>query len=137
MANNHVIDPTYFNDAIAMFGFNYEWYPCTSVTVDEYGKNKYTYTKKTLYGSIQSRGCRLNQSTTGNTEQHEYELYCSSMYRIKTGDFMYYKKKGLYVNFVQDYDEWGVRSASLTMTNLNNHRDFKEYRKYLDGGEIV
>ena len=41
------------------------------------------------------------------------------------------------MNFVQDYDEWGVRSASLTMTNLNNHRDFKEYRKYLDGGEIV
>ena len=29
--------------------------------------------QKTLYGSIQSRGCRLNQSTTGNTEQHEEE----------------------------------------------------------------
>ena len=35
---NHVIDPTYFYDAIEEFAFNYTLYVNTGKNIDDYGK---------------------------------------------------------------------------------------------------
>lgn len=139
MANyqNHVVDPTYFYDAIEEFAFDFDWYTISGVTSDELFRDVTTFTKLTIRGSLQSKGTSLQQSTSGNTEQMEYEFYCKSLYRIQMGDFIFYKNRWLHVEAVNDYDEWGVRSARLKMVNLTNYHDFQEYLKYLQGEILV
>ena len=137
MANyqNHVVDPTYFYDAIEEFAFDFDWYTIAGITTDDLYRDVTTFNKLTIRGSLQSQGTKLQQSVNGNTEQMEYEFYCKSLYRIQVGDFIFYKNRWLHVESVRDFDEWGVRSARLKMVNLNNYHDFQEYLKYL-GGEI-
>lgn len=137
MYQNHVIDPTYFYDAIAQFAFNFDWYPQTGVSINSLGNQTYTYDHKLISGSLQSQGTSLNQSVDLNTENMQYRFYCKSLYRISIGDFMKYKERYLRVISVRDYDEWGVRSATLQMVNLVNYKDFEEYLKYLEGEIIV
>lgn len=139
MANyqNHVVDPTYFYDAIEEFAFDFDWYTIAGITTDELFRDVTTFTKSTIRGSLQSQGTKLQQSTVGNTEQMEYEFYCKSLYRIQVGDFIFYKKRWLHVESVNDYDEWGVRSARLRMVNLNNYHDFMEWLKYERGDILV
>lgn len=137
MPQNHVIDPTYFYDAIAQFAFNFDWYPQTGVSINDLGKQSYTYDHKTIDGSLQSQGTNLSQSVDLDTENMQYRFYCKSLYRISVGDFMKYKERYLRVIAVRDYDEYGVRSATLQMINLVNYKDFAEYLKYLNGEIIV
>lgn len=134
---NHVIDPTYFYDCIEEFSFNYTLYVETGITIDDYGLTHHSYTSKTVRGSLQSQGTRLKQSKDGNTNICEYNFYCKSLYRIDIGDILEYKGKYLRVNFVQDYDEYGVRNCTLEMVQLSAYRDLAAYIKYLNGEELV
>lgn len=134
---NHVIDPTFFYEAIEEFAFNYDWYVVKGLTLDDYGRRITQFDKQTIRGSLQSKGTSLNLKSSGNTETMKYMFYCKSLYRINVGDFIFYKNRWLHVDRVEDYDEWGVRNASLTMVNLNNYKDLKEYLDYLNGDKIV
>lgn len=139
MANykNHLIDPSYFYDTIEEFAFDYDIYVQTSETLNAYYRKAYTYEKQTIRGSLQTQGLSLRQSKSGNTETNEYNFYCKSLYRIKIGDFIYYKEQWLHVDSVHEYDEWGVREAHLTMVQLTSYNDLAEYVKYLKGEIIV
>lgn len=137
MYQNHVIDPSYFDDAIAQFAFQYDWYPIKGTAIDYLGKRTFTYEHKSIVGSLQSQGTSINQSVDLNTEQMNYRFFCKSLYRISIGDFIAYKDRWLRVQSVRDFDEWGVRSATLQMVNLNNYKDFQEYLKYLEGDRII
>ena len=139
MANykNHLIDPSYFYDAIEKFAFDYDIYVKTGEVQDEYFRAKMTFEKKTIRGSLQTQGLSLNQTKTGNTQTNEYNFYCKSLYRINIGDFIFYKGQWLHVDSVHEYDEWGVREAHLTMVQLSSYKDLEEYVKYIAGQEIV
>lgn len=137
MYQNHVIDPTYFYEAIELFSFNFDWYPIKDTEIDELGKRVLKYGKETIRGSLQSKGTRLNQNVNRNSEDMQYDFYCKSLYRISIGDFIFYKNRWLRVFTVNDFDEYGVRSAVLQMVELNNYKDFKEYLKYLRGETLV
>lgn len=133
----HVIDPTYFYDALAMFSFPFDWYIEKDVFTDEYGYRRKKYEKATIIGSLQSQGKQLTQSTRGNTYSWRYDFYCKSLYRIDVGDFIVYKHKLLHVDGVRDYDEWGVRSCTMTMVSLTAYKDLSEYIKYLTGETAI
>lgn len=139
MANykNHLIDPSYFYDAIEEFAFDYDIYVKTGEVQDEYFRAKMTFEKKTIRGSLQTQGLSLNQTKTGNTQTNEYNFYCKSLYRINIGDFIFYKGQWLHADSVHEYDEWGVREAHLTMVQLSSYKDLEEYVKYIEGQEIV
>lgn len=135
---NHLIDPTYFYDAIEEFSFDYNIYVLDGEgTVDEYGNRRLSYTNSIIRGSLQSDGIKLIQSKEGNTHEHSYRFYCKSLYRINIGDIIEYQNNYLRVNFVQDYDEYGVREAKLEMIKLTAYRDFADYLKYLRGEKLV
>lgn len=135
---NHVIDPTYFYDVIEEFAFDYDIHIVKENDIpDDYGRIKTTYTKNIIRGSLQSDGTRLVQSKEGNTHLVKYRFYCKSLYRINIGDIIEYKGNFLRVDFVQDYDEYGVREAELIMIELSAYRDFADYIKYLRGEKLV
>lgn len=134
---NHIIDPTYFYDAIAQFAFDYIIYHADGLTVDDEGKQSYSYTEATINGSLQSQGHRRSQGKKGNIDNWEYKLYCKSLYRIDIGDMIKYNDKYLYVDDITDYDEWGVREAHLQMVDLNAYRDFADWLKYQQGDITV
>ena len=134
---NHLVDPTYFYDAIEEFSFNFTIYTVTNKTIDDYGNVKYTYDNAIIRGSLQSDGTRLMQSQEGNTTVVKYRFYCKSLYRINIGDIIKYKNKYLRVDFVQDYDEYGVRNCELTMIQLTAYRDLRDYIRYLNGEVLV
>ena len=134
---NHLVDPTYFYDAIEEFSFNFTIYTVMNKTIDDYGNVKYTYDNAVIRGSLQSDGTRLMQSQEGNTTVVKYRFYCKSLYRINIGDIIEYKNKYLRVDFVQDYDEYGVRNCELTMIQLTAYRDLRDYIRYLNGEVLV
>ena len=134
---NHVIDPTFFDSAILEFAFDYDWYAENGMIVDELGRRIPSFSKQTINGSLQPKVSSLRQSLTGNTTSLKYSFYCKSLYRIDIGDFIHYKNRWLHVDALYDIDEWGVRSVDLTMVDLNNYKDFKDYLRYLDGEKII
>lgn len=134
---NHLIDPSYFYDAIEQFAFNYDIYIQSEEIRDEYFRTTFTYSKQLIRGSLQTQGLNINRSKHGNTNQNEYNFYCKSLYRINIGDFIYYKNQWLLCDSVHEYDEWGVREAHLTMVQLTAYKDLLEYVKYINGEEIV
>lgn len=135
--NNHVIDPTYFYDAIEEFAFDYNLYVNTGKKIDEYGKRVLTYSCEPIRGSLQSQGSTVNRSKDGNTDTKIYNFYCKSLYRISKNDILEYKNEFYIVTFVQDYDEYGVRNAQLHNIQLTNYRDLAAYVKYLKGEQLV
>lgn len=139
MANyrNHLVDSSYFYDAIEQFAFDYDIYVKIGETQDEYFRTKMAFEKQTIRGSLQTQGLSLRQSKTGNIQENEYSFYCKSLYRINIGDFIFYKGQWLHVDSVHEYDEWGVREAHLTMVQLSAYKDLEEYVKYIEGEEIV
>lgn len=137
MSQNHVIDPTYFYDAIEEFSFDYELYVVAGKEINELGKQAIKYCKQTITGSLQSEGKRRKNSKTGNTDEVSYNFYCKSLYRINIGDFIKYKNNFLRCTFVQDYDEYGCREAKLTMVSLSAYNDLAAYIKYLEGVKTV
>lgn len=137
MYQNHVIDPTFFNDAIEEFAFNYSLYVFKGVKIDDYGKEKRQFERKIIRGSLQPQGRSLSQRKEGSTESLMYDFYCRSLYRIDIGDVLEYKNNYLMVNSVQDYDEYGVRSCSLIMIQLTSDRDLADFVKYARGEKLV
>ena len=134
---NHVIDPTYFYDAIEEFSFNYTLYVNSGKNIDEYGKTVLLYSKQTIRGSLQSEGIHINRSKDGNSNNKVYNFYCKSLYRIDINDVLEYKNNYYIVTFVQDYDEYGVRNAQLKNIELSQYRDLASYIKYLKGESLV
>lgn len=137
MSQYHVIDPTFFFDALDLFAFEVEWYHVKSRTINEYGYQKDEFEKLFAYGSLQSEGNTLEQNKEGNTSQWNYNFYCRSMTRIEIGDFLVYKHKLLHVDSVRDLDEWGVRSCSCTMVTLTAYKDLQDYIYYLTGQKLI
>lgn len=134
---NHVIDPTYFYDAIEEFSFNYNLYVNVDKTVNEYGKRVLKYSLQPIRGSLQSQGSTVSRSKSGNTDTKIYDFYCKSLYRINKNDILEYKDEYYIVTFVQDYDEYGVRNAQLKNIQLSQYRDLADYIKYLKGESLV
>lgn len=138
MGQNHIIDPLFFYDLIEQFAFDYEWYAMSDTFVDDMGRQTACYTKQTIRGSLQTHGVTLSQNLSAvSTQSKTYQFYCMSLYRIQIGDFIHYNNQWLYTTDVKDYDEGGVRLATLHMVDLANHKDFKEYLLYLNGGMQV
>lgn len=134
---NHLVDPTFFYDAIEEFSFNYTIYVVTGQTLNDDGNTVPQYSQQTIRGSLQSQGTRLVQSMTGNKTEQIYKFYCKSLYRIDIGDILVYKNRYMRVDELQDYDEYGVRECSLTVVDLAQYRDLAAYIKYLNGEELV
>lgn len=134
---NHVIDPTYFFDAIEEFSFNYNIYVVVNEGLDKFGKRISNYDKQTIRGSLQLDELKLNQSKQGNTHEASAKFYCKSLYRINIGDIIEYKNNYYRVEAFQPYDEFGVREASLKMIKLAQYRDLADYLKYLKGEKII
>lgn len=137
MYQNHVIDPTFFYDAIEEFSFNYDIYVVVKNGLNEAGKTAITFDKQIIRGSLQSQGEVLVQSETGNMITMRYAFYCKSLYRIDIGDVIVYKNRYLLCKEVRDYDEYGVRSANLEQIQLSSYRDLRDYIRYLNGEELV
>lgn len=134
---NHVIDPTFFYSAIEEFAFDYDIYVVVGKNLNARGMYVQEYDKRTVRGSLQSKGTRLTQSKTGSTNSMTYSFYCKSLYRINIGDILEYKGNYLMVDVVNDYDEFGVRSCDLTMIQLTAYTDLADYIKYLRGDKLV
>ena len=139
MANyqNHVIDPTFFYDAIEEFSFDYDIFVVIGKKTNNVGKKVLQYEKQTIRGSLQSQGSRIIRSKEGGMVEKAYNFYCKSLYRIKKNDVIHYKKDYYIVNGVHDYDEYGVRSAELSLIKLTQYDDLAEYVKYLKGEMLV
>lgn len=137
MRTNHLVDPTYFYDAIEEFAFNYTIFVVEKDRVDEYGNTKLQYRKQKIRGSLQVQQKSERQSKDGNTYEVRYKFYCKSLYRIDIGDIVEYNGDYLRVNDVHPYDEYGVREASLEMIQLAAYRDFADYLKYIEGIKLV
>ncbi len=134
---HHVIDPTFFLDAISMYGTNYDAYLVSGVEMNEYGMQKSKFEKVEVFGSLQTQGTRLIQKTSGNVVSNQFKFYCSSLYRLRIGDFIVHGANLLHVIDMQPYDEYGVRECTLEMTQLNEHQDLHEFIRFLNGDEIV
>lgn len=134
---NHVIDPTYFFDVIEEFSFDYIIFVATKKELDSRGRRIISYEMQTIRGSLQSRGKNLNQSKDGNTISMSYDFYCKSLYRIDINDVIYYKGNYLMCDSTHDYDEYGVRQASLKMIKLTAYRDLANYVQYLRGQKLI
>ena len=136
---NHLVDPTYFWDAIEEFSFDYTIYVVTDDSnIDEYGIRHESFSKETIRGSLQSEGLRLVQTKEGNTHERTYSFYCKSIYRINIGDIIEYKNEYLRCDsLTNDYDEFGVRAAKLTAIELTQYRDFADYLAYINGDKLV
>ena len=133
---NHVVDPTWFDDAIELFAFDYDWYVQAGFKCDELGRRITKFDKLTIRGSLQPGRTTHQFSKDGNTDTMTYDFYCKNIYRITNGDFIIYKNRCLLVDDWNDYDEYGVRSCRLRLVNLNNYKDLKEYLDYLNGDKV-
>ena len=136
--DGHIIDPTFFYDAIDEFAFNYEIFrKCEVDEIDEYGRAKPKYKKDIISGSFQVSDSNKSRNTSGNTNTETADFYCKSLYRVNKDDII--KRNDIYYicNGIHNYDEWGVREARFSMINWNENRDFKEWLEYQYGGKIV
>ena len=133
--SRHVINPTFFYDAIDLYSFEYDAYIVKNVQRDAYGMQKSLFDKVHIRGSLQTQGSKLNQSKKGNTVSNTFKFYYKSKYRLNIGDFMMYENKLLHVIDSQPYNEYGVRECTLEMTQLNEHRDLAEFI-HLQTGDV-
>lgn len=135
--SEHIISPSYFDDVIEQFSFDYDWYHITGQMIDELGNQKNIFTKLPLRGSLQPGRQSRSMSKEGNTETRPYDFYCKSIYRIDTGDFIKYHNDWLIVTGIEPYDEYGVRRASLESANPAMYKDLLEAIKALTGEVII
>ena len=136
MKYNHLVDPSYFDDAIEQFEFDYVWLHCKGLEVDELGNQKNTYEQLPLRGSLQPQGYKRENNKEGNTETRPFMFYCKSIYRIDVGDIVIYNNIYLMVDGINLYDEYGVRSCSLESIDIAQYRDLQEAVKCLTG-EVI
>lgn len=137
MATLPDIPLNYFDDAIDAFAYSYDWYSVTDQIVDEYGNQKNQFTRLTIVGSMQPQGIRVHRTKEVVNESRDYKFYCKSTYRINIGDFINYNNDWLIVNSVETYDEYGVRSCSLSSVNPSMYKDLLEAIKALSGEIII
>lgn len=133
--SRHIIDPTFFDDAIDEYSFEYEAYIVSNIEPNEYGMQKATFDKVKVRGSLQTQGSTLSQNAKGNVVSNRFKFYYKSKYRLNIGDFMTYDNKLLHVINSQPYNEYGVRECTLEMTQLNEHRDLAEFI-HLQTGDV-
>lgn len=136
MKNNHIIDPSYFDDVIEQFAFDYVWLHNKGLEVDELGNQKNTYEELQIRGSLQPQNYRREMNKEGNTESRPYQFYCKSIYRIDVNDVIVYKNTYLMVNAVAPYDEYGVRRVDLESIDIAQYRDLQDAIKCLTG-EVI
>lgn len=134
---NHLIDPTYFFDVIEEFAFDYDLFILIGTEIDDTGRVKNVYDKQEIRGSLQSKGFSRQLSKSGVIETKAYSFYCKSLYRINIGDILMYRDNFYIVTHVNDYDEFGVRSCEMSMTDITIHRDLYDYIKYLRGEKLI
>lgn len=135
--NNHLIDPTYFYDVIEEFSFDYDIYVKIGIQTDDYFRQISKFEKQSIRGSLQIQELNKRINKSGNVENCQYKFYCKSLYRINIGDVILYKNNYLLVTSIQEYDEWGVREATLEMIQLSSYKDLAEYIKYIKGDIII
>lgn len=134
MALRHIVDPTFYDDAIAEFDDDYTVYVAGDMIIDEYGNQTRNYTSHKIRGSLQSDGKRINKNSNGgNTYTWNFHFYCKSCYPLEINDYILFEGKLLLVTSVTDRDEAGVRWADLEMTNLAAPQDLKNFDKFEDG----
>lgn len=134
MAIRHIVDPTFFDDALAEFDDEYTVYVAGNLIIDDYGNQKRTYSAHKIRGSLQSEEKRINKSANGgNTYQWQFQFYCKSSYPIDIHDYLLADGKLLLVTGVTCRDEAGVRWCSLEMTNLADPKDLEKFNKFEDG----
>lgn len=127
---NHLIDPSYFDDLIAEFAFEYDWYFVKGAIVDDMGNRKYSYGKTKIVGSLQDNGTYTDRRKDGNITYHRYKFYFSSQYKLDRNDIIFYNNQYLLVNEdIEKYDEYGVRSCSLVSVDKSLYRDLLEVVK--------
>ena len=134
---NHVIDPTFFLDAINEFAFDYTLFVAESVEIDQFGFEHTKYFADRIHGSLQSSGSTVLRAERGNLTSKSYSFYCSSLYRINIGDVLYYQKNFFIVASVRDYDEWGCRECSLESIQLSQYQDLADYLKFIEGERFI
>ena len=133
-----IIDPTYFDEAIAEFHFEYDWYVEVGKKADSLGRLIHTFDKRKIMMSLQPQDSTLNQSKDANTQSLKYEWYCKAEYRVNIGDFFQDETGNfLHVDGVHPYDGWGVRRGTCTMVNLAQYKNFQDYIAYLNGEKII
>lgn len=138
MSRNHVIDPTFFYQAIEIFSFNYHFYRLSKQEINENYEQHATYEHFIIKGSLQSQGSKIIQRKEGNIIEDRTNFYCKSLYQIEKGDLIHYKHKLYRVDDVtEDYDEYGVRACKLVMVQLSTYEDLEEYIKTIEGEELV
>ena len=77
---NHIIDPTYFYDAIEEFSFNYVIFRKNKGDeIDEYGRAIPNYVKDTIRGSFQTEGTKMSRKVKGNVQSENVNFYCKSL----------------------------------------------------------
>lgn len=132
--NNHLLTPTFFDQAIEIFSFNYVAFICDKITMDDEGNQVKHFVKDTVRGSFQSGGMSKRQHVSGNTGEEPFNFYCKNIYRLKIGDYILYKKKLFRITGIPEpYDEYGVRALSGEMEDLTIPDDLNEYADYIEG----
>lgn len=134
---NHLVDPTFFYDAIEEFAFDYDLYVIRCVEIDEDGMTINKWDHQIIRGSFQRDTVRRIRSKSGSTDDATANFYCKSLYRININDILEYHNNFYIVESVDDYDEYGVRNCSLRMIQLTKYRDLSDYIKYLRGEKLV
>lgn len=133
-----LLDPSFFDEALAEFQFEYTWYVEVGKEADDLGRLIHKFDKNTILMSLQPSSASLSQNVDGNYQTLKYDWYCKADYRVNIGDFFQDESGNfLHVDSVQQYDMWGVRKGSCTMINLSQYKHFKEYLDYLNGEKIV
>lgn len=138
--SNHVIPTTYFWDAIEAFSFNYVFYTYTKREVNALGKVIKKYDKSTIRGSLQAEsGFTKQRDKSGSTVSATFKFYCKSIYRVNVDDFIQMPNGQFLIctGVTEPYDEYGVRAASFSMTDLSNHKDLQEYIDFLEGKKLL
>ena len=137
----HQIPVTYFWDAIDEFELkDYDIYVVVGQTMNDRHMTEKTYQKSVIRGSLQtSGGYRKSKNKQGSTTAATFRFYCKSLYQINLDDFIMLEDGTLLICTAVDepYNEWGVRAATLEMTQLYMHRDLEKYIKTLSGEDPV
>ena len=134
---NHVIDPTFFYDAIEEFAFDYTCFIVKDVEYDEEGNTIYKWSHQIVRGSFQRDMTKRSKSKSGSTDSADSHFYCKSLYRLNMGDVIEYHHNYYMIDGVNDYDEFGVRECELKMIQLTKYRDLCDYIKYIRGEKLV
>lgn len=124
---NPLIDISFFEDLMAEFEYEYDWFFVTGTTTDDLGHRTYKYSKGKIMASIQDDGVHTDRRKDGNVTYHRYSLYCLTRYKINRNDIIYYNNEYLLVNDdVVKYNEYGVMSCTLVSVDQSLYRDLLE-----------